>query len=235
MKFKLPSFELTPPISIIIAGVIIAGAIIFTSQRSSGVVADTNQQGGAVPTAAVNVPVPTDKDNIIGSPSAPIALVEYSDFQCPYCQMIYPTLKKIVSESNGDISWTMREYPLYQIHPQATPSANAALCIAEQLGSAGYFKYADAVFNDQKSLTPEFSATLAKQFGADMGKYNTCVKNSTYQNRIDTESADAQNSGGNGTPYTVIINTKTGKQYPISGALPYAQLVAAIEQVKAGK
>ncbi len=233
-KFKLPSFELTPPVSIIIAGIIIAGAIIFTNQRPATVVADaTNQQGA--PAATANIPAPTDKDHIIGSPSAPIALVEYSDFQCPYCQMIYPSLKKIVSESNGGVSWTMREYPLYQIHPQAMPAANAAECIDEQLGTTGYFKYADAVFNNQSSLTPEYSATLAKQFGADMGKYNTCIKNSTYQNRIDAESADAQNSGGNGTPYTVVINTKTGKQYSISGALPYAQIVAIVEQAKTGK
>jgi protein-disulfide isomerase len=233
-KFKIPSVELTPAVSILIAGVIIAGAILYTNRHPAPSAADATAaaQQGSTPATTANVPPPSASDHIIGSPSAPIVLIEYSDFQCPYCQMIYPSLKKIVSDSGGQIAWVMREFPLYQIHPQAMPAANAAECIAAQLGSAGYFKYADAVFNNQASLTPEYSASLAKQFGADMNKYNSCISNSTYLSRIQAETADAENSGGNGTPYTVVVNTKTGKQYPISGALPYAQLVSAINSVK---
>ena len=122
---KLPSIELTPSVSIIIAGVIIAGAIIFTNQHPAPSAATTAaaEQGT---TASANVPAPSASDHIIGSPSAPIVLVEYSDFQCPYCQMIYPSIKQIVSQSNGQVAWVMREFPLYQIHPQAMPAANAA-------------------------------------------------------------------------------------------------------------
>lgn len=233
-KFKVPSIELTPAVSIIIAGVIIAGAILYTN-RHPAPAAVAAAGGAAAPAATANVPGPAANDHIIGSPTAPIVLIEYSDFQCPYCQMIYPTLKKIVSDSNGDVAWIMREFPLYQIHPQAMPAANAAECIAEQLGTVGYFKYVDAVFSNQKSLNPDFSASLAKQFGADMTKYSSCITNSTYQHRIEAEATDAQNSGGNGTPYTVVLNTKTGKQYPISGALPLAQLQAVINQAKASQ
>jgi protein-disulfide isomerase len=234
-KFKLPSIELTPSVSILIAGVIIAGAILYTNKHPAPVVAAANAGTQQGTTASANVSAPSSSDHIIGSPTAPIVLVEYSDFQCPYCQMIYPSLKKVVSDSGGQIAWVMREFPLYQIHPQAMPAANAAECIAEQLGSSGYFKYADAVFNDQKSLSADFSASLAKQFGADMGKYNACIKNSTYLNKIEAQTSDAENSGGNGTPFTVVINTKTGKQYPISGALPLAQLQAVITQAKSSQ
>ena len=90
--------------------------------------------------------MPSASDHLIGSAEAPIVLVEYSDFQCPYCQMIHPTLKQIVAESNGKIAWVYRNFPLYQIHPQATPAANAAECIAEQLGSEGFWKFADTIF-----------------------------------------------------------------------------------------
>lgn len=235
MKFKIPSLELTPAVSILLAGVIIAGAILYTNRHPAPAVADANANTQGGPAAAANVPAPSLSDHIIGAPGAPIVLIEYSDFQCPYCQMIYPSLKKIVSESGGQIAWAMREFPLYQIHPQAMPAANAAECIAEQLGSDGYWKYADAVFGNQATLNPDYSASLAKQFGADMAKYNSCIKNSTYLSKIQQETADAENSGGNGTPYTVVVNTKTGKQYPISGAVPYAQLQAVIAQAKAGK
>ncbi len=68
-----------------------------------------------------------------------------------------------------------------------------------------------------------------------MDKYNSCISNSTYLTKIEGEITDAENSGGNGTPYTVVINTKTGKQYPISGALPLAQLQAAVAQAQSGK
>ncbi|HUD02731.1 MAG TPA: thioredoxin domain-containing protein [Candidatus Paceibacterota bacterium] len=231
---KLPSIELTPSVSIIIAGVIIAGAIIFTNQHPAPSAATTAaaEQGT---TASANVPAPSASDHIIGSPSAPIVLVEYSDFQCPYCQMIYPSIKQIVSQSNGQVAWVMREFPLYQIHPQAMPAANAAECIAAQLGSTGFFEYADAVFNNQSSLNASYSASLAKQFGANMTAYNTCITNSTYLSKIQTETSDAEASGGNGTPFTVVINTKTGKQYPISGALPQAQIQAVITQAQAGQ
>jgi protein-disulfide isomerase len=234
-KYKLPSFELTPAVSILIAGVVIAGAVLYTGRHSAPTATNPSAAAQQGATVTANIPAPSASDHIIGSPTAPIVLVEYSDFQCPYCQVIYPSLKRIVGESNGDVAWAMREFPLYQIHPQAVPAANAAECIAEQLGSAGYFKYADAVFNNQASLNAAYSASLAKQFGADTTKYNTCISNSTYLSKIQQETADAENSGGNGTPFTVIVNTKTGKQYPVSGALPYAQLVSVINQAKASQ
>jgi protein-disulfide isomerase len=232
-KLKIPSFELTPSVSILIAGVIIAGAIIYTNHHSTTAVADTTGAAAGT-TASANVPAPSSSDHIIGSPTAPIVMVEYSDFQCPYCQMIYPSLKQIQSTSNGQIAWVMREFPLYQIHPQAMPAANAAECIAAQLGNTGFWKYADTVFNNQASLNPDYSTSLAKQFGANMDQYNSCVTNSTYLSKIQQETTDAENSGGNGTPFTVIINTKTGKQYPISGALPLAQIQSVIAQAQAG-
>src|SRR6185437_4462220 len=110
-RFKMPSFELTPPVSILLAGVIIAGAILYTNHHGA-TVADANgaAQAGAQaaqqqPAVTAKVPMPSTSDHIVGSVNAPIALVEYSDFQCPYCQMIYPSLKKAQQESNGQISW----------------------------------------------------------------------------------------------------------------------------------
>jgi protein-disulfide isomerase len=235
MKFKIPSFELTPSVSILIAGVIIAGAIVFTNHHTAAVVADANgtapQQGT---TASANVPAPSSSDHIIGSPTAPIVMIEYSDFQCPYCQMIYPSLKQIQSQSNGQIAWVMREFPLYQIHPNAMPAANAAECIAAQKGNDAFWKFADDDFNNQANIGVSFFASEAQNLGVDMTKYNACVTNQTYLSKIQQETADAENSGGNGTPYTVIVNTKTGKQYPVSGAVPLAQLEAVVNQAKAG-
>ncbi len=223
--------EISPSVAIIIAGIIIAGAIVFTNNHApaAAVAAGT----GVAPTiSAASIRPPTSGDHIIGSPTAPIVLIEYSDFQCPYCQMIYPTLQKIVSESNGQIAWVYREFPLTSIHPQAGPAANAAECISAQLGNTGFWKYADTVFTNQASLNPAYSAQLAQQFGADMTKYSQCITASTYQKNIDADTAEAEAAGGTGTPFTIVLNTKTGKAAPISGALPYAQIMSVIKSVQ---
>ena len=231
---KMPSFELTPSVSILIAGVIIAGAIVFTNSHPAAAPAAATATTGAT-VAATKVPAPSSSDHIVGSPTAPIVLVEYSDFQCPYCQMIYPSLKQIVDTSNGQVAWVMREFPLYQIHPNAMPGANAAECIAAQLGNTAFWKFADDDFANQANIGTAFFTAEAQKLGANMAEYNSCISASTYLPKIQQETTDAENSGGNGTPYTVVINTKTGKQYPVSGALPLAQIQAVINQAKSSQ
>lgn len=232
-KRKLPSIELTPSVSILIAGVIIAGAIIFTNQHPAPTtVAAAATQGT---TASANVPAPSSSDHIIGSPTAPIVMVEYSDFECPYCQLIYPSLKEIQSTSGGQIAWVMRDFPLYQIHPQAMPAANAAECIAAQLGNKGWWEFADDDFANQANIGTAFFTAEAQKLGVNMAVYNSCISASTYLPKIEQETTDAESAGGNGTPFTVIINTKTDKQYPISGALPLAQIQSVIDQAKASQ
>jgi protein-disulfide isomerase len=225
-------FELSPGIAILLAGVLIAGAIVFVNTHPApAAIAEAGTQ--AAPTA-VNVRAPSTSDHIVGSPSAPIVLIEYADFQCPFCSLIYPSLKNIVDNSNGQIAWVYREFPLTSIHPQAGPAASAAECIAAQLGNKGFWEYADAVFNNQSLLTPQYSAQLATQFGADPQKFASCVSANTYQSTIETDTAEAEQNGGQGTPFTIVYNTKTHKGAPISGALPQAQIEAVIQSVEQG-
>ena len=222
-------FEISTPVAVIIAGVIIAGAIVYTNAHPSQQVAAAGQNA---PAATAHVVAPSAQDHIIGSPTAPVVLVEYSDFQCPFCSMVYPTLKTIVDNSGGQVAWVMRNYPLKEIHPQANGAANAAECIAAQLGNKGWWEYADAVFTNQAALTPGYSRQLAQQFGADMTKYDSCVASSTYQDKIDAERADAENSGGNGTPFTVVWGKGGQVQVPVSGAVPQAQFESVINSLK---
>lgn len=224
------SFELNPSIAILVAGVLIAAAILYTNGQTPTLGAAAAGQVATIDAASIRPPMASE--HIIGSPNAPIVLVEYSDFQCPYCSVVYPTLKKIVDESNGQIAWVYREFPLTSIHPQALPAANAAECIAKQLGNDGFWKYADAVFNNQSKLTPDYSASIAKSLGADMAAYNQCVSSSEFGKVIDADTAEAEGAGGTGTPFTVVVNTKTGKAAPVSGALPYAQFMAVIKSVQ---
>ena len=218
------TFSISPSISILVAGILIAGSIVFVNRYPAPTV-DVEQ-----PTTVVNIPLPSQSDHRMGSLTAPLVLVEYSDFQCPFCALIHPTLKKIVDESNGKIAWVYRHFPLESIHPHAKPAALAAECIAEQLGDTGFWKFADALFADQSKMSSTYYAQLATQFGANKNTFSACVASEKYVSKIDSESADAQKNGGQGTPYTVVVGKKL--QIPFSGALPYAQIMSVIKAVE---
>ncbi len=219
-------FEISPSVAIIVAGVIIAAAIVYTNLHPAAPAADVQQ-----PAVEPHVPAPTAADHTMGSANAPIVLVEYSDFQCPFCSLVYPTIKRIVDESNGQIAWVMRNLPLTSIHPNANPAANAGECIAAQLGNDAWWKFSDDIFANQDKMSDAFYLSLATKYGADLQKYNACVKAHTYQSKIDTQSNDAMNNGGQGTPFTVVYTTKS--QVSIPGALPYEQFMSVINAAKA--
>ncbi len=223
----IKKLELSPSVSIVIAGVLVAGAIIFVNLHPGSAIADNE---AAVPTST-SVPKPTADDHILGSPTAPVVLIEYSDFQCVYCSMVYPTIKKIVEESNGEIAWVLRNLPLDSIHPEARPAALAAECIAEQLGNDGFWAFADSMFTDQENMGNARYLSLAGSLGADTGKYMSCVSSKKYNQKIEDESAQAQVAGAQGTPFTIVYGN--GAQVPLSGALPEAQWRSVIKAVQA--
>jgi len=219
------TLELSPSVSIIIAGIIIAGAIVYTRTLPPGA-AQALQPGTQVPATTANVRAPSAADHIVGSLSAPVVLIEYSDFQCPFCSRVHPTLKQIVDESNGQIAWVYRQFPLESIHPNARPAAMASECVAEQLGNDGFWKFADAIFADQSKISADYFVQTAVGLGADKAKFNACVASNKYAGRIDKDAGEATQNGGNGTPYTVVYGK--GKQVPVSGALPYEQFMSVI-------
>lgn len=218
--------ELSPSISIIIAGLFVAGAIVFVHLTP----ATTADADGSIP-VSTSVPAPTADDHIIGDPKAPIVLIEYSDFQCPYCSLVYPTIKKIVDESQGQIAWVMRNLPLDSIHPEARPAGLAAECIAEQKGNDGWWQFADDIFGDQSDLGNARYLAEAQKIGVNMAQYLSCVSSKKYDQKLDDESAQAQVAGAQGTPFTVVYGH--GAQVPLSGALPEAQWRSVIKAVQA--
>ena len=223
---EINKFELSPSVSILIAGVLIAGAVIFTNTRQSAPAAAV-VAGAQAPTAATNVRVPSAQDHIVGSPTAPLVLIEYCDFQCPYCNVVHPTLKRIVEESNGQIAWVYRHLPLESIHPSAKPAAIASECVAEQLGNDGFWKFADIIFADQSKMNTAYFEQVALQLGAQKTAYKSCIASASTAKKVDADSAEAQQNGGQGTPYTVLYDKKG--QVGVSGALPYEAFVTVIK------
>lgn len=222
------------PVAIVIAGAFIAGALYFGS-GASGNVATTAQQ----PQAVVDESATLDEmraisadDHVRGDPNAPVKIVEYSDFECPFCKRFHFTMQEIVEEYGGKVAWVYRQFPLDQLHSKARKEAVASECAAELGGNDAFWKFADRFFeltpsNDQTDIATVLPQ-IAKEIGLDTAAFNTCLASGTYDAHIEEDVQNAAASGGNGTPWSIII-APSGKRYPLSGAQPIENVKALIE------
>ncbi|TSC62208.1 MAG: DSBA oxidoreductase [Parcubacteria group bacterium Gr01-1014_48] len=220
------------PVAVLIAGAMISGAIFFSL---SGKAAPAGQNVAAVAGAQASsaekvIPVNKD-DHVFGNPGAEITLIEFSDFQCPFCAQFHPTLERIVSESNGKINWVYRHFPLTSIHPNAMPAAIASECVAQEADNDAFWKFAGELFKNQQELGAPLYEKLAKRAGISKNDFSTCIASPKIEKQINDDMGDAVNSGGQGTPYVIIINKK-GETSSFSGALPYAQVIQAIDKAR---
>lgn len=189
------------------------------------------QQPTAVKTAD-NVPKLSKDDHIKGSAKAEIALIEYSDMECPFCKNFHPTVQKALDAYGGKVMWVYRHYPL-SFHANAQKEAEAAECVNELGGNTAFWKFTDAVYERTTSNGTGFAldklAPLAKEVGVDQTKFQACLDSGKWTQRVNDELAGGQGAGVNGTPGTILLNTKTGKTQLVSGAVPYESLKSSID------
>jgi len=162
----------------------------------------------------------TKADHIRGDLAAPITLLEYSDFQCPFCARFHPTLQQVVKDYGGKVSWVYRYFPLNSIHPDAQKAAEAGECAAEQ---GKFWEMADKMFEMQQTSGVGLAQLpiYAQQVGVkDIKKFNDCVSSGKYAGLVAAEEKTGEDAGVTGTPGTIIINNKTGAKQLIPGALP---------------
>src|SRR3989344_3197928 len=184
---KKDSFQLSLPMAIMLGAVIISAAIILVGRNGASPIAGE---------AAVNIRPPSSQDHIIGSPDAPVVIVEYADFQCPYCELVNPVFKRIVAESNGEVAWVFRHLPLESIHPQARPAALAAECVAALGGNDAFWKFADALYANQGELGGALYAREAAELGVDFTQFTDCLNKKLYTSRVDADLSEAVLNGG---------------------------------------
>jgi protein-disulfide isomerase len=175
------------------------------------------------------------KDHIRGDPNAKYSLIEYSDFECPYCKHFHNTAKKFIN-TNTDVNWVLRNFPLSFHGKNAKEEAEAAECAAELGGNEVYWKFADGLFErtltNGRGLPGGGIAQLAKDVGLDKTKFMACVKSGKFQSRIAAEIADGTQAGVNGTPGNFLRYNPTGETLPIHGALPLNQLQSALSELR---
>ena len=189
-----------------------------------------NVPSAAAPTAAGekvgDIKAVTDADHIRGPKDAQVTLVEYSDFQCPYCSRFHPTMVQLMSDPDlkGKIRWVYRHYPL-SFHPNAMPAANAAECASEQ---GKFWEFADELFANQDSESDVYYGQVADKLKLNRSQFDSCYSAKKYQARITADQTGGTAAGVTGTPGTIILG-KDGSKTLIPGAVPFDQAKAMIQ------
>lgn len=224
--------NLALPISIIIAGIIIAGAVFYTKKQNPPPI--DNQ----LPPQEQKTNGPKEinaDDHVLGNPEATLAFVLFTDFECPYCKTFHGTIKQMMDEygKDGKIKLVLRHFPLDSLHSKSRKEAEATECAADQGGNEKFWQYVDRLFaitpsND--NLDPVELPKIAEYVGLDKIKFEECLNGGKFIGKVQENYQDAIDSGGSGTPYFIIINQK-GEKFPVSGALPYQQLKLVINQL----
>ncbi len=181
------------------------------------------------------VQVSVDDDPFLGSNDAPLTVIEFSDFQCPFCRSAYQSvitnLKKDYVET-GKIKFVYRDFPL-SFHPMSEKSAEAANCAN---GQGKFWEMHDKIFGEQAKLgtgTVQYNATdlknWASDIGLDMTAFNSCLDSGKYSQEVQKDINDGGRAGVQGTPTFFIGNSNNGFVV-IPGAVPYAAFRQVVEQ-----
>jgi len=155
------------------------------------------QAGVSILMRPPRVAVTYDPARLRGSPSAPVIIVEFADFQCPFCRQVEPTLKSLLAKYQGRVSLAYRDFPLADIHPQAESAAEACRCAGEQ---GKLWEYHDLLFADAQKLNRDSLLDRARALRLDEKQFSACLSGGKYAAKIEEDRQRGLNAGVNGTP-----------------------------------
>jgi protein-disulfide isomerase len=168
-------------------------------------------------------------DHIRGDADAPVMIVEYSDFECPFCGRLHPTLARI-TEENDDVAWTYRHFPLSS-HSNAFSAAVASECIANLGSNDSFWSFTDASFANQRGIGESFFASQAREAGINADAFASCLNDKQVAQAVQNDLDEVSSLGGRGTPFVVVL-TPEGNILPFSGALPYEQVLSVVDHAR---
>lgn len=230
-RFPMPKSWTPVLMGLLLVASFLLGMLFTKVQYTSGGSAAPStgtQTAGTQPSVAPGTPVDVSNGNLpaLGNKSAKVTVVEFADFQCPFCEQwfsqVWPQLKKDYVDTNK-IAFYWRDYPF--LGTESTDAANAARCANDQ---GKFWEFHDYLYTHQgQENTGAFSKDNLKKFAADMGldtaKFNNCVDSDSFAKDAQTDLSDGQKAGVNGTP-TVFVNGVA-----IVGAQPYSAFKSAID------
>ena len=158
---------------------------------------------------------------IRGSANAQVTIIEFSDFHCPYCKQVQPTLKRILSDYGDRVRLAYRDFPIDQLHPSARKAAEAARCANDQ---GKFWEFHDKIYGSGSDASPETLTSLARETGMDIVAFQQCIATCEHRPDIDRDIEEASSLGITGTP-GFFINGRL-----ISGAQAYESFARIINE-----
>lgn len=214
------------PGAILVAGVLVAGAVFYSNNKSS---LETASLSGNQPT--VKVEVSADDDSFLGPENAKVTIIEFSDYQCPFCRSFWrDTLNQIKEkyiDSGKSVKFVYRDFPL-SFHPMSQKYAEAAECAGDQ---NKYWEMHDKIFFEQDKLgqgtisayTEDDLKKWAAEISLKVSEFNQCLDSGKYVNEVKKDFDDGSKAGVNGTP-SFFINGKV-----LVGAQPIQAFIQIID------
>lgn len=188
-------------------------------------VTNTNTAAAANPTPSATTPVDVKVDEkndwITGNKNAKVTLVEFSDFECPYCSQFEPTVTKVLQDYKDKVRVVYKHYPLTSIHPQAQKAAEAAECAGDQ---GKFWDMHAKLFGNQTTLSVDNFKVWAKDLGLNTSKFNSCLDKGDKAAKVAADQKYGDSVGVTGTP-TSFVNG-----YPVQGAQSYEFVKNLIDQ-----
>jgi len=174
---------------------------------------------------APKVEVSVDDDPSMGNKKAPVVIVEFTDYQCPFCAKARPAIKQLLAEYGDKIHYVLRDYPL-DFHPLAKKAAEAAQCAGDQ---GKYWEYSDLLWANQGALDAASLKKYAGELKLDAKKFDACLDEGKYAAEVDKDFADGAKAGVSGTPSFFINGV------PLTGAQPFEKFKEIVDRALAKK
>jgi protein-disulfide isomerase len=186
------------------------------------------------PTGPLTAEIDVAKIPVLGKEGAKVAVIEFTDYQCPFCGQLFtnafPSIKKDYIDT-GKIRYYVKDFPLTQIHPQAQKAAEAANCATDQ---NKFWEYHDKLFANQTALAVDDLKKYATELGLNAGTFASCLDSSKYKDKVASDQKAGEGYGVRGTPSSfvgILEGDKVKNALPVSGAVPYETFKTTIEDV----
>jgi len=164
----------------------------------------------------LTLPISNDRDHIQGQDAAPVTLVEYGDYECPYCGQAYPIIKQVQNKLGNKLRFVFRNFPITQIHPHAQHAAEAAEAAAAQ---NKFWQMHDNIYEHQEALDDKHLEKYAVILGLDLAKFKKDMHNHAYAAHVREDFLSGVRSGVNGTPTFYINGTRYNESWDLETLL----------------
>lgn len=162
---------------------------------------------------APRVEVAFDRARLRGDPKAPVTIVEFADYQCPYCQKAEPAMKQLLEKYPGQVNLAFRDFPLSSIHPYAQKASEAARCAGKQ---GKFWEFHDALFTDEARLDDPGLKAAARTLGLDDGAFASCLASAEFAPQVALDQEDGTKAGVGSTPSFFVNGVFVNGVQPVS-------------------